>query len=287
MNRAPVTRFLVIANTGIHILLVFWAISHPTFSVQRFYDTWGLVPADFWLGAVYQPLTSMFLHGGWLHLLVNMIALWSLGTAIEMTVGPSRFGLLYIFSGLTGALFVVVFQSNLGSPTVGASGAIMGLLAAIAIFYPRSEMLILFFPMKARTAAIVIGLISVLLALYDRSSGISHLGHLGGLIGGILYTKFVLQLDFLRNDLHHEQGTVFRMRRTPDPQAGLEAELRRVMEELQRERRGEAAPKPDSDPQSGWTQPEPFNEVIREEPQDSPMERRIYFDPVTGRFYVR
>lgn len=283
MNRAPVTRFLVIANTGIHILLFWWAVSNPGFYIQGFYDQWGLVPADFWHGRAYQPLTSMFLHGGWLHLLVNMIALWSLGTAIEMTAGAMRFGLLYIFSGLTGALFVVVFQSDLGDPTVGASGAIMGLLAAIAVFYPRSEMLIFFFPMKARTAAIVIGVASVLLSIYDRSSGISHLGHLGGLIGGIIYTKFVLQLDFLRNDLQ-QSGSRFVFRRRVDPHASMEDEVRRMMEQLRQERAGQAERRP---PQWKEKEPEPFNEVIRDEPREPTVERRIYFDPVTGRFYVK
>lgn len=283
MVRVPVTRFLIIANTGIHIWLFWWAVSNPGFNIQGFYDQWGLVPADFWHGRVYQPVTSMFLHGGWLHLLVNMIALWSLGTAIEMTVGAIRFGLLYIFSGLTGALFVVVFQSDLGDPTVGASAAITGLLAAIAVFYPRSEMLIFFFPMKARTAAILIGIASVLLFIYDRSSGISHLGHLGGLVGGILYTKFVLQLDFLHNDLQQSRSR-FVFRRRVDPYATMEDELRRMMEQLRLERAGQAERRL---PPWKEKEPEPFNEVIRDEPEQPAVERRIYFDPVTGRFYLK
>jgi membrane associated rhomboid family serine protease len=273
MNRKPVTTFLVTLNTGIYILMFWSAVTDPGFYLQSFYSRWGLVPADFWHGSVYQPLTSMFLHGSWLHLLVNMIALWSLGTAIELTVGPLRFAMLYLFSGLTGALFVVLFQSDLGDPTVGASGAIMGLLAAIAVFYPRSQMLIFFFPMKARTAVILIGIASVLLSIYDRSSGISHLGHLGGLLGGILYTKFVLQLDFLHNDLHPNPSRFF-IRKREDPALTMEDEILRMMEQLRQER-------------TVQKKPEPFNELIREEPEEPVIEKRIYFDPVTGRFYVR
>lgn len=283
MNRAPVTRFLVIANTGIHILLVLAAL-YGGLDLQQVGRVFGLLPYDFLHGAFWQPLTMMFLHDPPWHILFNMIALWSLGTAIEITVGSKRFLLLYLFSGLTASAFIVIFQPDIMLPTVGASGAIAGLLGAIAVFYPRSEMLIFFFPMKARTAAIVIAIGSVLLSIYDRSSGISHLGHLlGGLIGGILYTKFVLQLDFLRNDLQ-QSGSRFVFRRRVDPHASMEEEVRRMMEQLRQERAGQAERRP---PQWKEKEPEPFNEVIRDEPQEPTVERRIYFDPVTGRFYVK
>lgn len=157
--------------------------------LQKIFISLGLVPALFWKGAVWQPVSSMFLHGGLLHILMNMIALWSIGSLLEHNLGSKRFIKLYLVSGLAGALFVVVFQAGSVIPTIGASGAITGLLGALAVLYPRTSLLFFFIPVKARTAAIILGAVSVILALTDPGSQISHLGHLGGLIGGLLFIK--------------------------------------------------------------------------------------------------
>ncbi|MCB1167368.1 MAG: rhomboid family intramembrane serine protease, partial [Leptospiraceae bacterium] len=158
--RAPVTRALVGINVAVYIFVSlllnnFMALVTP--QAQVFLSKWGLVPAEFWHGAVWQPITSMFLHGGLIHIAVNMVALYSLGAPIEHKIGSFRFAMLYLVSGLCGALFVVAFQATSTLPTVGASGAILGLLGALAIFFPRAQLLVFFFPMKARTAAILFG----------------------------------------------------------------------------------------------------------------------------------
>ncbi len=210
-KKAPVTMVLLWINIIVHFL-VYSILPGEGGDAQKIVSVlynFGLVPAEFWHGSWWQPLTSMFLHGSFFHILVNMLALWSLGTPIEKTLGSLRFGLLYFISGFTGALFVITFQMDMAAPTIGASGAILGLLGALAVFFPNSGLLVFFFPMKARTAAILFGAGSVVLALLDNSSGISHLGHLGGLIGGVLYSRYALGLHIGKSTLHGRRSGRF------------------------------------------------------------------------------
>lgn len=178
-----VTRALIGAN-----VLAFVLFSPYTPYAQEIFGTLGLVPGDF---QIWQPLTSLFLHGGFIHLAFNMIALWSLGPAIERELGAVKFTLLYFASGLTGALAVLVLPGMPFVPTVGASGAIVGLMGALAVFYPNASIAMFFVPMRARTAALAFGGITILLMLVDQGSGISHAGHLGGLIGGLALSKYL------------------------------------------------------------------------------------------------
>jgi len=171
---------------------------------NAFVRTFALTPFRFWEGEVWQPLTALFLHGSLLHLVFNMLGLWSLGRAIEDTIGSLKYAGLCVVSGLTGSLFVILFQNDLVNPTLGASGILLGLLGAIAVFYPNSPLLIFFLPMKARTAAIVVGILSILLPAMGLLEGISHMSHLGGLIGGVIFSRLVLRLRFGGNDLHRQ-----------------------------------------------------------------------------------
>ena len=185
-------RFVII-NIVIYFLMGFLAFPLSGYmGIENIFTNFGLVPAKFWNGALWQPLTSMFLHGSLLHLFMNMIALWSIGSMLELDLGSKKFVHLYIFSGLFGALFVVLFQYGSIIPTVGASGAITGLLGALAILHPDTSLLFFIFPVRARTAAVFLGIISFIFAAFDPTSQISHLGHLGGLIGGLIYTKYIL-----------------------------------------------------------------------------------------------
>ncbi|MCB1178550.1 MAG: rhomboid family intramembrane serine protease, partial [Leptospiraceae bacterium] len=186
LNSTPFfTRNLLIWNgiafIFINILLFILAGEKGVFHAFQFL---GLSRPAFLEGALWQPVTSMFIHGGFAHLLMNMLGLWSIGSLLERNLGGKNFLKLYLFSGLIGATFVILFQ-NSAMPTVGASGAITGLLGALAILYPETTLLLFIFPVKARTAAILLGVVSFIFA-FDPSGQISHLGHLGGLIGGVL-----------------------------------------------------------------------------------------------------
>ncbi|RME92442.1 MAG: rhomboid family intramembrane serine protease [Candidatus Hydrogenedentota bacterium] len=215
-----VNRSIIIANIVIYIL-IFWfgPMLYPEDAMtglyfKKVFELWGLLPSKFFSGYFWQPITAMFMHAGLLHIGVNMIALYSIGPPIEHTIGSKRYLQLYFISGLTGALFVILFQSGTTTPTVGASGAIMGILGALAVFYPNSYLFVFFIPMKARTAAILFAVGSVLFQVLGAAEEISHLGHLGGLIGGVLFSRFILKLSFFNSVLkEHPIDSIFQ----PDP----------------------------------------------------------------------
>ncbi len=131
----------------------------------------------------YQIVTSMFNHSDIRHLMFNMLALYFIGPLIEQSIGPKRFLFLYISAGLFSGFFVLLFSHN---PAVGASGAINGIMVAMALMYPNLKMMI--FPLPFEVRAIV--LVGLYLA-YDLLGGlgvfqtnIAHFGHLGGAVMG-------------------------------------------------------------------------------------------------------
>ncbi len=292
---APVTRILVGLNVAV-FLVIAYALNGQGNSLvsQNFFERWGLVAEDFWNGGdwkPWQPLTSMFLHGSIIHLFVNMFGVWSLGIALERTIGSARFLALYIISGLAGALTVILFQdapADAAHPgvTVGASGALLGLLGAIAIFFPKSELLVFFIPMKARTAALAFGLISLFLAVFKIVPSISHWGHLGGLVGGLLYSKFALRLSVTQHTGSDEPANDFFARRIRKRRE--EEDVINFLNDFFRG--GQEPPRREKiiNPQATETEPP---ERPRSGPPMTPDEptggRRLYFDPATGRFFFR
>ena len=119
--------------------------------LQEFFYLFGMVPARYshpeWARSIddYWPfLTSMFLHGGWLHLIANMWTLWLFGKAVENRMGPMRFLLFYLLAGLAAGLMHWFTNADSTIPTVGASGAIAGVLGAYFILYPLARIIVLF-----------------------------------------------------------------------------------------------------------------------------------------------
>jgi membrane associated rhomboid family serine protease len=147
----------------------------------------------FGYGAVWQLLTYSLLHVGLFHLLVNLLGLWMFGGDVERVLG-SR-GLLQLFlvsvlgGGLLHALVGLVMSASV--PVVGASAGVLGLLTAFAIFFPQRQIFIMgIIPMQARWFAVLFGAISVLGAL-EGGGGIAHLAHLGGIVTGWLYLRWI------------------------------------------------------------------------------------------------
>jgi membrane associated rhomboid family serine protease len=161
--------------------------------------TLGLVlsPRDvFGAFSLWQPVTYMFLHdtGGVGHILFNMLALWMFGTDLERRWGTRFFTKYYFVTG-TGAaattLLVALFSDQVYySVTVGASGAIYGLLMAWALYFPHRVILFyFFFPIPARVFVAIMGAIAFLSSLGGPGGGVAHAAHLGGLVVGYLYLK--------------------------------------------------------------------------------------------------
>ena len=140
---------------------------------------------------VWQIFTYMFLHGGFTHLLFNMLTLWFFGTQLEREWGTRRFLKYYFLCGMAAGVCVLV--ANLLThdvPTIGASGAIFGVLVAFAVLYPNQTVLMNFlFPIKAKYMVMIYAAIELLLTIRPGQSGISTIAHLGGMAFGYVYLK--------------------------------------------------------------------------------------------------
>jgi len=161
----------------------------------------ALVPREVIHGKVWQLFTYMFLHGGMGHILFNMLALWMFGSELEEMWGESKFLRYYLICGIGAGVITTIFTPNSILPTIGASGAIFGLLLAFGMLFPdRIVLVFFFFPMKAKVFVILFGLIEFLSSfsfIGGGTPGIAHLAHLGGMIVGYLYLKTEQKLDFI------------------------------------------------------------------------------------------
>jgi membrane associated rhomboid family serine protease len=146
------------------------------------------------------PLISMFLHGGWLHLLGNCLFFWVFGNNIEDRMGHVRFLVFYLICGLVASAAQILSQPASPVPTVGASGAISGILGAYLVLYPRVRvrMLLLFFIVSFPAWAVLLWwfgwqLLSALPGLMevrpDVSSGVAVWAHIGGFVTGLILVK--------------------------------------------------------------------------------------------------
>ncbi len=153
----------------------------------------GASPALIVRGWIWQPLTYMWFHGGFFHVLFNMLMLWMFGGELERQWGPRAFLRYYLVCGIGASLFIIVggfLAGDAGAWTVGASGAIYGVLLAFGLVFPtRVIMFFMLFPMQARTAVMIYGAIQFFATMGSTGSGVSHVAHLGGLIVGLVYLK--------------------------------------------------------------------------------------------------
>jgi membrane associated rhomboid family serine protease len=180
-TEAIVTRVLVAVNVIIYLITVAQGsgLNDPGGSL---FEKWALFGPAVHHGDWWRLITSAFLHGSVLHIVFNMLALWWLGAPVEMALGRVRFLGLYLASGLAGAAGALIANPN--SVTVGASGAIFGLLGAGLILEWRAT---------GNIAGNYLILILVNLAIsFTPGTNISVGGHIGGLIGGIVCTAIIV-----------------------------------------------------------------------------------------------
>ncbi len=157
-----------------------------------------LTPIEVWLALFpigsghfgpWQLVTYAFLHADPLHLFFNMLGLWMFGAELERLWGQKRYLHMLLASVLAAAVVQLLFNMVTGSraPTVGASGALFGLLLCFGMLFPNRTIMPLFppIPMKARTFVIVFGVLELLLGL-QGPTGVAHFAHLGGMLGAWL-----------------------------------------------------------------------------------------------------
>lgn len=175
-------KYLLLANVGIFVLEFLWG--------SELIYLFGLTPALVKKGFIWQPVSYMFLHGGLFHILFNMFALWMFGCEIERTWGTKEFVKYYFITGVGAGLFTFILSFNSHIPTIGASGAIFGILVAFALMFPNRLIYLYFiFPVKAKYVVAFLGVFAFLASLKYTGDGIAHFAHLGGMVIGYLYIK--------------------------------------------------------------------------------------------------
>ena len=177
---------------------------------ERMVDLFGL---HFWKSAdfrIWQPVTYMFLHGGFSHIFFNMLALWMFGRILEYDMGSRRFLLFYLVCGVGAGLcnlavnwfeynrFVSLGYAHIAPMqlqmwadnvvTIGASGAVFGVLLAFGMFHPNDRIMLLIppIPMKAKWFVVAYGVLELFLGVTQQGSNIAHFAHVGGMLFGFL-----------------------------------------------------------------------------------------------------
>jgi membrane associated rhomboid family serine protease len=146
-----------------------------------------------WLAAV----VSMFMHGGWLHLLGNMLFLWIFGNNIEDRLGPLRFVLFYLAGGVVATAAQVLFDTGSVIPLVGASGAIAAVMGAYLVWFPRAPILtLLFFFFIEVPAGIWLTIWFVLQFFTGPNSGVAYMAHIGGFVFGLAVAAVLRNTDW-------------------------------------------------------------------------------------------
>ena len=216
----PAIKMLIAANVAAFLL----SFIAPVVTLRL-----GLVPADvFEHFAIWQPVTYMFLHGGLFHLLFNMLTLWMMGTELERMWGSRYFTRFYFISGVGAAVTTLLlsvlplpFPVNLYTTlTVGASGAIYGLLLAYGMYFPNRPIMMYFlFPVPAKYFVMILGGLALLFSA-GGGGGVAHTAHLGGLLTGYLYLKGKRINLFSEIQYRYLKWRINRMRRKFDVYSG-------------------------------------------------------------------
>src|SRR6185369_5886137 len=187
---------------AVNVLVFLYQVSMDQFALTQFVERWGLIP-DSITGNLQTLFTSMFLHGGWLHLLGNMLFLWVFGRNVEDLIGGGRFLVFYLCCGLAAAILQVVTSPYSRIPTIGASGAIAGVMGAYLVKFPRARIITLipiffFFTTMEIPAALLLAFwfllqfvngVGSLSANNYMGGGIAWFAHVGGFVAGVLLIR--------------------------------------------------------------------------------------------------
>lgn len=185
-------KWLLISNTAIFVLI--FLLARDERFVRSIFEWLALSPVHVIKHfRIWQLATYLFLHGGVEHLLFNMLTLWMFGATLERDWGTRRFLKYYFLCGIAAGLCDITVNALLGNwytSTIGASGAIYGVLLAFGVLYPDVNILFLFiFPIQAKYFVMIVGAMALLGALSSGNSNVSNVAHLGGMLFGLLYLK--------------------------------------------------------------------------------------------------
>lgn len=211
-RRPPLVMWLLVL---LNALVFAHELRLPERGIELFFERYGVVPARLrldWAALLAAPdaylglVTSMFLHGGWLHVLGNLWTLSIFGDNVEDRMGPLRFLVFYALCGVVAGAAHVYFSPDSSVPTIGASGAISGVMGAYFVLFPRAKVItlipVLFYPLFVELPAFVFlglwfasQLLSGTLSMVapEAAGGIAFLAHVGGFVAGVALHWFFLR----------------------------------------------------------------------------------------------
>ncbi|RPI29118.1 MAG: rhomboid family intramembrane serine protease [Acidobacteria bacterium] len=206
-RRYPLVTLLIIV---VNVLAFFYQLLLPARALEQFVGLYGVIPARLQLTVQYPAqvlsvtvtalFASMFLHGGWLHLIGNMWYLWIFGDNVEDRMGHFRFLLFYLLCGIAASAAHIVFNLNSHVPSIGASGAIAGVLGAYLLSYPFARVLtlvpfLIIWPVVELPALLVLGSwflvqlfngTAAVATTTETSGGVAWWAHIGGFVAGMI-----------------------------------------------------------------------------------------------------
>ena len=204
--------FVTFGLIALNVLAFFIELAQPSeAALQSFIQAWGVVPREYSAVRDLPPtiplpfwstlLTSMFLHGGWMHLGGNMLYLWIFGDNLEKVMGAVRFAIFYLVCGLVASFAHIIFGPGSTVPAVGASGAISGVLGGYLVLFPRNQVRVLTRGGIAHVPAIVVLGFWIVIQLLngvgsmattsETGGGVAYMAHIGGFAAGVVLVKLM------------------------------------------------------------------------------------------------
>jgi membrane associated rhomboid family serine protease len=206
------TPYVTYALIVINVLVFFLELGQGSEAqLQAFFEKWSVVPREYASQTDLPPeipfpfwftlFSSMFMHGGWMHLIGNMLYLWIFGDNIEDRWGHAKFLIIYLICGVIASFAHIFFNANSTIPSLGASGAISGVLGAYLVMFPRNRIRVLVMRMITTVPAIVVLGFWIVLQFINQigqigssaeTAGVAYWAHIGGFLAGVLFA-FVLR----------------------------------------------------------------------------------------------
>ena len=198
----PIVTYVLIASC---ILVFLIQIGSQSYKTGQLFYSYGLIPSvlmgknqlpiDLYVVPGYITIfTSMFMHGGFMHLAGNMLYMWIFADNIEDNLGPSKFLVFYLLSGVGAAMTQVLMDTHSQIPMIGASGAIGGVLGAYLINHPKARVLVLipfgFFSQLIKIKALYVLGFWFILQFISSGGGVAYAAHIGGFVSGMILILF-------------------------------------------------------------------------------------------------
>ena len=202
----PIVKFILLACGGMFL------VQHLV--GETIYAWLGLTPfkvcKEFYL---WQAVSYIFLHAGILHLVFNLFTLYIFGSTLEQLWGSWFFCKYFFITGIGAGISMILVTPSLTAPTVGASGAIFGILLAYALYFPNRVVYFLFiFPIKTKYLILIYGLVTFYVSFWQTESNIAHLAHLGGMLFGLVYLNFYVFKNILIKQIRNVKAARIRKR---------------------------------------------------------------------------